>query len=190
MTEETTETTEENTTEEETVAEEAQEATQEETPQEVNETPKKKTEHTDTEKRLYERAKEAEKRAAKAKAEADKLKEEIAKANLPISDVDAILEVQNATSGLDETEVSELRLRANALGASLSTAREDKNYQLWRKGHREEVEKTKALSPNTNQDEVEKPRTLEEELAAAPTQEEKGKILDKYGINPMQARNY
>lgn len=166
------------------------EETQEEVPQEEKETPTKKTEHTDTEKRLYARTKEAEERANKAVAEAKMLKDELAKAKLPISDVDAILEVQNATNGLDTDEVAELRLRAGALGTSLSKAREDKNYQLWQRGHREEVLKNKALSPNTNQDEVDKPKTLEQELLNAQTQDEKEKVLDKYGINPMRARSY
>ena len=168
----------------------AVETTPEEVPTEVKETPTEKTEHTETEKRLYTRAKEAEDKAQKAKSEADALKKELAKAKLPISDVDAILEVQTATSGFDPDEVAELRLRAGALGTSLSKAREDKNFQLWQRGHREEVIKNKALSPNTNQDEIEKPKTLEQKLATAFTQEEKGKILDEYGINPMRTRNY
>lgn len=170
----------------ETVAEETQGITQ----QEVKETPNEKTEHTETEKRLYARAKEAEERAQKATSEAKKLQQELAKAKLPISDVDAILEVQSATSGFDTDEVAELRLRAGALGTSLSKAREDKNFQLWQRGHREEVNKNKALSPNTNQDEVEKPKTLENMLANANTLAEKEEILTKFGINPMNSRNY
>jgi hypothetical protein len=172
------------------VEESTVEEIQETTPQEETETPEKKQEHTEAEKRLYARAKSAEEIAQKAKSEADALKKELAKAKLPISDVDAILEVQSATAGFDSDEVAELRLRAGALGTSLSKAREDKNFQLWQRGHREEIEKNKALSPNTNQDEIEKPKTLEEKLQAATTQDEKGKILDEYGINPMKARNY
>jgi hypothetical protein len=103
----------------------AVETTPEEVPQEVKETPIEKTEHTEAEKRLYARAKAAEEKAAKESAELKKLKEELAKAKLPISDVDAILEVQSATSGFDTDEVAELRLRAGALGTSLSKARED-----------------------------------------------------------------
>jgi len=164
------------------------EETQEQTPVETETT--QKTEHTDTEKRLYARAKAAEEKAAKAVEEARLAKEEAAKAKIPISDVDAILEVQSATNGLDTDEVAELRLRAGALGTSLSSAREDKNYQLWQRGHREEVSKSKALSPSTNQVEVEKPKTLEQKLLAAQTFEEKEKILDEYGINPMKARHY
>jgi hypothetical protein len=139
-----------------------------------------KTEHTDTEKRLYARAKEA-----------LKLKEELAKAKLPISDVDAILEVQNSTRDLDTEEVTELKLRAAARGISLSEARNDKNYQVWQKGYREELNKSKALAPNTNQSEVDKvPTTLEGRLAAAKTPEEKGQILSELGLNPLTKNGF
>ena len=164
------------------------EETQEQVPQVEKETPTEKTEHTDTEKRLYTRAKEAEDKAQKAKSEAEALKRELAKAKLPISDVDAILEVQSATSGFDTDEVAELRLRAGALGTSLSKAREDKNFQLWQKGHREEVNKSKALAPNTNQGEVDKPKGLNTRLMEAKTQEEKEKILNEIGMNPLNPR--
>jgi hypothetical protein len=150
-----------------------------------------KTEHTDTEKRLYARAKEAEEAAKTAKAEALKLKEELAKAKLPISDVDAILEVQNSTRDLDTEEVTELKLRAAARGISLSEARNDKNYQVWQKGYREELNKSKALAPNTNQSEVDKvPTTLEGRLAAAKTPEEKGQILSELGLNPLTKNGF
>jgi len=171
--------------EKETPAEE----TQETTPQKETDTPDKKQEHTDTEKRLYARAKEAEDKATKASARAKQLEQELAKAKLPISDVDAILEVQNATSGMDSEEVSELRLRASALGVSLSEARKDKNYQLWQRGHKEEVEKTNSLKPSTNQGEVDtKPKGWQQEFSEAKTIEEQGKVLDKYGMNPLNPR--
>jgi len=170
------------------VEESTVEETQETTPQEVTDTPDKKQEHTEAEKRLYARAKSAEEIAQKAKAEAEALKKELAKAKIPISDVDAILEVQSATSGFDTDEVSELRLRAGSLGTSLSKAREDKNFQLWQKAHREEVSKNKTLDPSTKQDEVEKPKSTAQRLAEARTQEEKGKILDELGFNPLNPR--
>jgi hypothetical protein len=152
----------------------------EEKPTEEKETPKEQTKesYTDREKRYYARMKESDEIAKKAKADLAKAKEETAKAKLPISDVDAILEVQNATKGLDADEVAELKLRASSLGVSLSEARENKNYQLWQGAHRKEVEKEKALAPNTNQEEVDKPKTLEEELAAAKNEEERGKVMD------------
>lgn len=171
---------------EETAAEEILE----EIPPEVKETPTQKTDYTESEKRLYARTKVAEALAKKASADLEVTRKELAKAKLPISDVDAILEVQTATSGFDPEEVAELRLRAGALSTSLSKAREDKNFQMWQRGHKEEVLKNKALSPNTNQDEVDKPQTLEQKLVAAKTQDEKEKILDEYGLNPMKARNY
>jgi len=178
MAEENTEVQTEQNTTEETV-----------TPQEQKETAKKETEHTDTEKRAYARMKEAEEQAKTAKSELKKVQEELAKAKLPISDVDAILEVQNATSGMDPEEVSELRLRAKALGVSLSEARQNKNYQLWQQGHKAEVEKANSLKPNTNQGEVDtRPKGWQQEFAEAKTIEEQGKVLDKYGMNPLNPR--
>lgn len=81
--------------------------------------------------------------------------------------------------------MSELKLRASSLGISLSEARQDKNYQVWQRGYRAETEKQKALTPSTKQDEVEKPKTFSQRLAEARTQEEKGKILDEMGLNPL-----
>ena len=138
----------------------------EEKPQVETETPKEKTKetYTDREKRYYARMKESEEIAKQAKADLVKAKEEVAKAKLPISDIDAILEVQSSTRDLDSDEVAELKLRASALKITLSEARQNKNYQVWQKGHREEVEKEKALNPSTRQTEVEKPKTFSDKL--------------------------
>jgi len=150
-----------------------EETTPEETPKEnleeikvEKETPKEKPKesYTDREKRYYARMKESEEIAKTAKAELTKAKEEVAKAKLPISDIDAILEVNRSTNGLDPEEITELRLRATALGTSLSEARNDKNYQLWQKSYREAVEKEKALNPSTRQPEVQKEKPLEEKF--------------------------
>jgi len=174
----------EETTQQNPAEETAVEETQEETT-EVKETPDKKTEHTDAEKRAYARMKEAEDSAKKAKAELKKVQEELAKAKIPISDVDAILEVQSSTKDLDNEEVAELKLRASSIGKSLSETRQDKNYQLWQKAHREAVEKDKTLTPSTKQDEVDKPKSYVQRLNEATTQEEKEKILNEMGLNPL-----
>ena len=162
----------------------------EETPTEVKETPNQKTDHTDTEKRLYARAKEAEDKAKKLSAELEKRERDLAKARIPVSDVDTILEVTNSTKDLDTDEITELQLRAKALGRSLSEARDDKNFQLWQRGHREEIIKNKALAPNTNQPDIDRPKTFEERLAAAKTLDEKSQILNEAGLNPINIRNY
>lgn len=181
MTETIIEETEENPGET-TPAEETQEETNVE-----KETPNEKTKesYTDREKRYYARMKESEEIAKKAKADLAKAKEEVAKAKLPISDIDAILEVQSSTRDLDTEEVSELKLRASSLGTSLSEARKNTNYQIWQKAHREMVEKERALAPNTNQGEVEKKLSRSDEFKAAKTQEDMEKILNKYGLNPL-----
>ena len=174
----------EETTQQNPAEETAVEETQEETT-EVKETPIQKTDHTDAEKRAYARMKEAEDSAKKAKAELKKVQDELAKAKIPISDVDAILEVQSSTRDLDNEEVAELKLRASSIGKSLSEARQDKNYQLWQKAHREAVEKENSLKPSTKQDEVDRPKSYVQRLNEATTQEEKEKILNEMGLNPL-----
>lgn len=102
-------------------------------------------------KQLYMRAKKAE----------EKVKELISKTEPPegaerFASVDAILEIQTATKGMDEEEVAELRLRAKATGKSLLESRKDENFNLWRDARREKVEKAKALEPSSRQGEEEK----------------------------------
>jgi hypothetical protein len=177
--EETAETTEQNPAEEET-AEETQEETQEEPeqPQEEKETPKEQTKetYTERERRLYARLKESEEVTKKTKDELGEVREELAKAKIPISDVDAILEVQTATSGLDPDEVAELKFRASILGDKLSDARKDKNFLLWQKAHREEVDRLNAAKPTTVQAEEEKPKTIFDQA-----RELGGRTVDKDG---------
>ena len=96
-------------------------------------------------KQLYMRAKKAEERAKEL--------EKQVKEPVPLTDsVDAILEIQKATRGLDEDEVAFLRLQAKAAGKSLSEARKDDNFNLWKDARREKVEKAKALEPSSRQE--------------------------------------
>ena len=140
----------EETTIEETKENPVEEETTEEKPQiEEKETPKEETkdQYTDREKRYYARMKSAEEAATKAKQEAKLAKEEAAKSKMPISDVDAIVEVQTATKDLDTNEIAELKLRATATGKSLSEARKDENYLIWLTGFRERLAKEKQVPP-------------------------------------------
>ncbi len=144
----------------------------------------------------YEKAKTAEKDAKKAKADLEETK--------PVSDVDAILEVQTATKGLDSESVEELQLRAKAKGISLTEARKDDNFKLWQDGRSAKVEKEKALKPSTTQSEAEiqQNKSIDERLEEASTQAEKEAILDELtymdpitgrrekGLNPVKPRNY
>jgi hypothetical protein len=168
----------ENQAEEETAEETPEEVAPEQTPPEEKETPKEQTKetYTERERRLYARLKESEEVTKKTKAEMAKVREELAKAKIPISDVDAILEVQTATSGLDPDEVAELKFRASILGDKLSDARKDKNFLLWQKAHREEVEKLNAAKPTTTQPEEEKPKTIFDQA-----RELGGRTLDRDG---------
>lgn len=180
-----------------------EEETPKETPVSEQETEEKKPEVAEekavTQKELdkvYARMKTAEEKAKKAEAQLAEKK--------PVSEVDTILEVQQATKGLKPDEVVELQLRAKANKVSLSEAREDENFKLWQEGRKAKVEKEKALNPSTTQSEVEKKKsmTIDERLKAAKTPEEQEKILNELtyidpltgrrekGLNPVKARNY
>lgn len=103
-------------------------------------------------KQLYERAKKAE---ARAKEYEKMLKTQPPAGAERFTGVDAILEIQRATRGLDEDEVAELRLRAKATGKSLLEARKDENFNLWKEARREKAEKEKTLEPSSRQGESE-----------------------------------
>ncbi|MHA1304782.1 MAG: hypothetical protein ACTSPI_13880 [Candidatus Heimdallarchaeaceae archaeon] len=193
MTEENTEETNANPVEEETTVEQPQTEpveTPQETPPVETETPKEKTdspkrEYSDNEKRLYARAKKAEEEAKKAKEELAKKTED----TKPKSDVDAIIEVQRATDGLDPTEIAELKNRSTILGVSLSEARKDENFVLWQNAYRAKVEKEKALNPSTRQEVTEKPKTFIDKLGEADKHSnwrtrisEKEKLLTEKGL--------
>lgn len=149
------------------------------------ETPTKETDtekYSERERRYYARMKEAEKQAKEAK-------EALNKAAQPVSDVDAILEVQHSTKDLDPAEIEELKLRASAKNLSLSDARKDGDFLLWQAGYKEKVAKENVPLPSDRQPEAEKPKTLNEQLAAATTIEEKQKILEGQGLYQSPKRS-
>lgn len=108
------------------------------------EKPQKK-EYSDLEKRLYARAKKAEERAKQLESELSN------KAKAPATDLDAILEATTATAGLELDEISELKLRASALGVSLTEARKDKIFNLTLDALREEKRKASAPEPSSRE---------------------------------------
>ena len=180
----------ENQTSEETQEVVTEEPTEVETPEETTEQTSEETVENETPETPtvdYEnKFKESQKEALRLKKQLDELKKP--KESNPSSgkiDVDEILEIQSATKGLSNDEVAELKLRAQATGKSLSEAREDENFGMWRQAYKAKVEKQKALNPSTTQSESNKPKTLEDRLLAAKTHEEKGKILSEAGLNPM-----
>ena len=147
------------------------------------ETPKEKApeQYSDREKRYYARMKQAENIAKTAR-------EELAKAKRPVSDIDAILEVQEATKDLTSKEIAELKLRADALKVPLTEARKDENFVLWQKAYKEKVDKENIPLPSTTQGNVLGEKTLKE-----MTLEERTKKFEDMGlvtkqINPRPAR--
>ena len=129
--------------------EETDETQEEKETQETKPEPSKE-EITDRERRLYARLK-------KAEEEKKALKEKLSTST---SDVDAILEVQQAVKDLDADEIAELKLRAKALGVSLLEARKDENFVLWKDARRKKVEDEKKTPEPSNKPSItEKPLT-------------------------------
>lgn len=149
-----------------------------ETPNEVKDTPNEKTDspeqYTEREKRYYARMKQAENIAKAAR-------DELAKARKPVDEIDAILEVQEATKGLTPAEVVELRLRADALKTSLTDARKSEGFIIWQSGYKSKVEKENALLPSTTQGNVKGEKTLNE-----MTLDERTKKFEEMGLVKKQ----
>ncbi len=161
-----------NPTEEETVVNEPQteetEAPKEDAPEQYSE----------REKRYYARMKQAENIAKTAR-------EELAKVKRPanIQNIDAILEVQEATRDLDTTEIAELKMRADALKVPLTEARRNENFLLWQKAHKEKVDKENIPLPSTTQGNVQKEKTLKD-----MTLDERTAYFEKIGLITKQIR--
>lgn len=164
---------------EETKENPVEETTENETPNEEKDTPNEKTEspeqYTEREKRYYARMKQAENIAKTAR-------EELAKARKPVGEIDAILEVQEATKDLTVPEITELRLRANALGKSLSDTRKDENFKLWQKAYKEKVEKENPPLPSTTQGNAQKGKSLKE-----MSMDERTDLFRKLGLTSNRA---
>ncbi len=165
-----------NEPQEEAPAEEIQEQPKEE----VKETPKEKTEspeqYSEREKRYYARMKQAENMTKTAR-------EELAKVKKPqsVQDIDAIIEVQEATRGLSATEIAELKVRADIQKTSLSDARKNENFVLWQKAYKEKVEKENVPLPSTTQGEVEGEKDLKD-----LSLDERTKIFENLGLITKQ----
>lgn len=172
---------EETPTEPETKVEETQSETPEETPKETVETETPETPKTETVD-YEEKFKASQAEAIKLKKQNEELRKAKKEGSTPATDVDAILEVQAATKGLVPEEVAELKNRASILGTSLSEARKDENFALWRKAWKEKVEKEKTLEPSSKTGEGKKPSSLQDKLKSSASLEETEKILTESGL--------
>jgi len=128
--------------------------------------------YSEREKRYYARMKQAENIAKAAR-------EELAKVKRPasFSNIDAILEVQEATKDLSAAEIAELKLRADALKVPLTEARRNENYMLWQKAYKEKVEKENIPLPSTTQGNVKGEKTYKE-----MNLEERTKYFEELGL--------
>lgn len=155
-----------------------EEPTAETTPLEEADTPKETApeQYTEREKRYYARMKQAENIAKTAR-------EELSKVRKPVSDIDAILEVQEATKGLEMAEIATLKTWADALKVSLSEARKNENFVLWQKAYREKVDKENTPLPSTTQGNVSGEKAL-----ADMSLEERTKKFEEMGLVTKQSR--
>ncbi|MFH1327405.1 MAG: hypothetical protein ABIH76_00925, partial [Candidatus Bathyarchaeota archaeon] len=126
--------------------------------------------------RYYARMKQAENIAKAARDELAKVKRPAS-----VSNIDTILEVQEATKDLTTPEIEELKVRADILKTSLSDARKNENFVLWQKAYREKVEKENVPLPSTTQGNVSKEKSLKE-----MTLEERTKYFEKIGLVTKQ----
>jgi len=160
---------------------EVEETPVEENPQMETETPNEKTDspeqYSEREKRYYARMKQAESIAKQARDELGRIK----KTSTVVSDIDAILEVQEATRGLSAPEIAELKLRADALKVPLTEARKNENFALWQKAWKEKVEKENVPLPSTAQGNVNREKTLSE-----MTLDERTELFEKAGLIAKQ----
>ncbi len=155
-----------NPTPEETPAEEAK-------PQEkIAEKKEVKDEPSEKEKRLYARLMKSEEKLVKQKEETLQ-----ARKQADPNDVDKILEIQIATQGLGEQEISELKLRADHLGKSLTEARKDKNFLIWQNAYNQKVEEDNTPSPSTVQD------------TKQDMEEDKGKSIHSFDTDPKTGKS-
>jgi len=144
---------------------------------EETETPKETEspeQYSEREKRYYARMKQAEHIAKQAR-------EELAKVKKPVSNIDAILEVQEATRGLSAPEIEELKLRADALKVPLTEARKNENFALWQKAYKEKVDKENIPLPSTTQGNVKGEKSLKD-----MTLDERTQLFEKIGLVTKQ----
>lgn len=133
--------------------------------------------YSEREKRYYARMKQAENIAKVARDELAKVKKPA-----PFSNIDAILEVQEATKDLSAAEIEELKYRADALKVPLTEARRNANYILWQKAYLEKVEKENIPLPSTTQGNVQGEKSLKE-----MTLDERTKYFEDMGLLKRQA---
>lgn len=163
-----------------------QQETSEESQKETSEeTVKKETSETSEAVNYEEKFKASQKEAIRLKKENDELKErpKDSKPTGKPNDIDAILEVQQATKGLEANEIAELKLRAEAKKVSLLEAREDENFVLWQTAYQKKAEDNKKTPSASNKVSVsEKPvGDITAEDIAKMNEEEKDEYWIKTG---------
>lgn len=121
------------------------------------------------------------------KAEADrveaerKLKEAGGGAGNTGIDVNQFLDMSASLEGLDQAEKEYLANQHKLTGKPISELRQSDTFSFWQVGHKQKVEKDKALNPSSTQVVVDEKKSVDEILANA-TLEEKEKFLKDNGL--------
>jgi len=179
MEEQNVEQTTENPTEEATVEQQTSNVEQETTIE-----PEKPQENLEAKNRqLFERAKKAEIAKKDLEKEVERLRKVSDKTSMGIDDY---IEISASLDGLDQREKEKLAREHKLTGIPIKELRQSEDFTLWQKAYKEKIEKEKqTLTPSSTQSEVEKPKTIEERLSSAKSFEERGKILEEFGFNPL-----
>jgi len=97
-------------------------------------------------------------------------------------DIEELVEVTSVLEGLDASEKKRLIQESRLKNASLKEAKEDEDFVLWQKSHREKVAQEQSeIDPSSRQPDKEKEKSFEEQLESA-TLEEKEKLLSEKGL--------
>lgn len=96
-------------------------------------------------------------------------------------DIEDYIDISASLEGLDQREKEYLAREHKLTNKPLSEIRDDEDFQLWQSAYQAKVEKEKTLHPNGTQSDAERPKTLNERLAAANLVD-KEKILQEAGL--------
>lgn len=96
-------------------------------------------------------------------------------------DVEDYIGISASLEGLDPAEKEKLAREHKLTGQPLSDIRKSEDFLLWQTGHKQKVEKERALTPSGKQPDSDRPLSLEEKLSNA-SMVDKEKILVEAGL--------
>jgi hypothetical protein len=81
-----------------------------------------------------------------------------------VLNVEDYIDISASLDGLDQKEKEKLAREHKLTGRPLSELRHDEDFVLWQTGHREKVEKEKALNPSSRQPDVPQEKSWEDKI--------------------------